>query len=80
MKVHPNYDPLREHGWKEFQIYDPEELVQSMLSGTLTIERAIDIALSKVKETFGEHGKADVEVNVWGKRRTFCTARSSAQS
>ena len=76
MKVHPNPGPGREHGRKEFQIYHPEKLVQSMASGTLTVECAADIALSKVKKRFKEQDKADVEASVWGSRRKFCTARS----
>ncbi len=76
MKVHPNPGPGREHERKEFQIYDPEKLVQSMVSGTLTVERAADIALSKVKKRFEKQDKSDVEANVWGSRRKFCTARS----
>jgi hypothetical protein len=76
MKVHPSPGPRREHGRKVFQIYDPEKLVQSMASGTLAVERAADIALSKVKKRFEEQDKAGVEVTVWGSRRKFCTARS----
>jgi len=72
MKAHPNYDPGREHGQK---IYDPEELVQSMASGTLTVERAAGIALSEVKKKFEEQGRAFVEADVWGTRRKFCTAK-----
>jgi hypothetical protein len=76
MKVHPNPDPGREHGQKEFQIYDAEKLVRSMVSGTLTVECAADVALSMVKQRFEEQDKADVDANVWGNRRKFCTARS----
>jgi len=76
MKVHPTPGPGREHGRKEFQIYNPEELVQKMASNTLTVECAADIALSKVKKRFKEQDKADVEATVWGSRRKFCTARS----
>jgi len=78
MKIHPNPDPGREPGRKEFQIYDPEKLVQSMARGTLTIDRAADIALSKVEKRFGEQDKADVKASVWGNRRKFCTARSQS--
>jgi hypothetical protein len=76
MKVHPDPDPGRDHGGKEFQIYDSEKLVESMASGTLTVECAADTALSKVKKRFEEQDKADVEAIVWGKRRKFCKARS----
>jgi hypothetical protein len=73
MKGHPNPDPGREHERKEFQIYDPKKLVQSMASGTLTVECAAAIALSKVKKRLDN---ADVGASVWGSRRKFCTARS----
>jgi hypothetical protein len=76
MKVHPNPDPRREYKRKEFQIYDPKKLVQSMASGTLTVKRAANIALSKVEKRFEEQDKANVEASVWGSRRKFCTARS----
>jgi hypothetical protein len=76
MKVHPNHDPGREYGRKELQIYDPKKLVQLMASGTLTVEHATDIALSKVKKRFEEQDKADVEASVWGSRRKVCTERS----
>jgi hypothetical protein len=76
MKVHPNPDLGRDHGGEEFQIYDPEKLVESMASGALTVECAAAIALSKVKKRFEEQDKADVEAIVWGRRRKFCTARS----
>jgi hypothetical protein len=75
MNVHPNHDPGREYEQKEIQIYDSEELVQSMARGNLTIESAAGIAQSKVKERFEKEDKADVEVRVWGSRRKFCTAR-----
>lgn len=73
MKVHPS---PRERERKEFQIYDLEKLVRSMANGTLTVECAADIALSKIKERFQEQDKVGVEANVWGSRRKFCTARS----
>lgn len=76
MKKHPNPDPGREHGREEFQIYDPDKLVQSMANGTSTVERAAEIARSEVKKRFEELDKVDVEANVWGSRRKFCTARN----
>ena len=75
MNVHPNTDPGRERRREEFQIYDPEELVQSMASATLTVERAADIAMSKVKKRFEEQDKVGVEASVWGNRRKLCIAR-----
>jgi hypothetical protein len=74
LEAHP--DPGRKYGRKESQIYDPEELVRSMASGTLTVEGATDIALSKIRKRFQEKDKAGVEASVWGSRRKFCTARS----
>jgi hypothetical protein len=76
MKVHPNPDPDREYKRKEFQIYDPEKLVQLMASGNLTVKRAADIALLKVKGRFEKYDKVDVKASVWGNGRKFCTARS----
>ncbi len=76
MKVHPNFDPTRKPERKEFQIYDPEELVKSMASGNLAIVSAADIALSKVKKRYAEKDKAGVEESVWGSRRKFCPARN----
>ena len=76
MKVHPNPDPGREHGQNEFQIYNPEKLVQSMARGALTVECAAKIALSSVKKRFKKQDKVDVEASVWGSRRKLCTARN----
>ena len=74
-KVHPNPDPGRQYKRNEFQIYDPAELVQFMARGTMTVERAVGIALSKVKKRFEEQDKAGVEASVWGSRRKLCTER-----
>ena len=75
-KIHPNPDPGRQYEQKGCQIYDPDELVQSMASGTMTVERAVGIALSKVKKRFEEQDKAGVETSVWGSRRKLCVARA----
>jgi hypothetical protein len=76
LKVHPNPDPSRKYGRKEFQIYNPKEFVGSMASGTLAVERAVDRAQSRVKKRFEEQDKAGVKASVWGKRRKLCTERS----
>ena len=78
MKVHPKPDSDGEHDRNGSQIYNPEKLVKSMAKGTLTVKRATDIALSKVKRRFEEQDKAGVKANVWGSRRKFCTARSQS--
>jgi hypothetical protein len=62
---------------EEYQIYNPEELVESMARGTLTVVSAADIALSKVEERFAQPDKVCVAANVWNRsRRKFCKARN----
>src|SRR5216684_4544081 len=65
MKVHSDLDPGRKPERKEYQIYDPEELVKSMADSTLTVESVSDSALSVVKKRF-RVDKVGVEANVWG--------------
>ncbi len=77
MKVHSDLDPGRKPERKEYQIYDPEELVKSMADSTLTVESVSDSALSVVKKRF-RVDKVGVEANVWGSRRKLCTVRHSS--
>jgi hypothetical protein len=57
---------------EEYQIYNPEALVESMARGTLTVVSAADIALSMVEERFAQPDKVGVAANVWNRRRKFC--------
>ena len=57
---------------EEYQIYDPEELVEAVVRDTLSVVSAADIALSMVGKRFAQPDKAGVEANVWSRRRKFC--------
>ena len=54
------------------QIYDPDELLDSMVKGTLSVEQAADLALSMAKEGLAE---GQVGVMLWGKRTNFCNGK-----
>ncbi|KAH9991828.1 hypothetical protein BJV77DRAFT_962656 [Russula vinacea] len=65
----------------EYQIYNPEELVESMARGTLSFGSAAAIALSmvdaRVDERFAQPYKVGVISNAWNRgRRKFCKARN----
>ena len=53
----------------EVQIYDPDNLLESMVKGALSVEEAADLALSMAKEGLAE-GQAGVML--WGRRMKFC--------
>ena len=74
MTAHVNLYPDGAPGPEEYQIYDPEWLVESMANGTLTAVSAANIALSMVEKRFTQLDKAGVEANVWSNRRKFCKA------
>ena len=74
MTAHANLYPGGKPEPEEYQIYDPEKLVESMTNGTLTVVSAANMALSMVKERFAEPDKVGVEANVWSSRRRFCEA------
>ena len=56
----------------EGRIYDPGELLKSMVEGTLSVEKAADVALSMAKEGLAE-GQAGVVL--WEKRTRFCNGK-----
>ncbi|KAH9988429.1 hypothetical protein BJV74DRAFT_463111 [Russula compacta] len=57
---HPQYGDVPER--QQIQIYDPDELVQSMMDGTLTVESAKGTARSMVEQRVTELGNIDA----WG--------------
>jgi hypothetical protein len=71
MEEHQNLMSGGEPDRKEWQIYDPEVLVESMASGTLTVVEAADIAMKMVETRLSELDKVGVE-NVRGGRWRFC--------
>jgi hypothetical protein len=75
LKAHPKFNNGREPEPEETQIYDPDELVESMAKGTLTVASAADTALSTIKKRFAEPDKVGVEAKVWSSRRKRCTER-----
>jgi hypothetical protein len=56
----------------EVQIYNPNKLLESMVKGTLSVEKAADVALSMAKEGLAE-GQAGVVL--WEKRTRFCNGK-----
>jgi hypothetical protein len=75
MSEHPNLNSGRGPVREEYQIYDREELVEKMASGTLTVAEAANIAMSMVNEKFSAPDKGGVKANVWGIRKRFCTGK-----
>ena len=75
-RVHPDFNPSENIELEEAQLYDPAKLTQSMANRTLTVESAVDIALSMIKERFADLGKTGVETNLWGNRTEFCNGVS----
>ena len=58
--------PSQEH---QYQIYDPDPLVASVLSGRMSMELVAEIALSDIEMRAQELGKGDAWArNWWGRR------------
>jgi hypothetical protein len=66
-KRHPNTGQAPE--LRYCQIYDPEKLVKSVVSGSLTIESAAEMALSQVKMNAPRLGKEKVWAEDWWGRK-----------
>jgi len=63
---HPNIGQAPELQY--CQIYDPERLVKLVVSGSLTIESAAEMALSEVKMNAPRLGKENVWADWWGRK------------
>ena len=79
LEVHTENHPPKELVLEEYQIYDPEELLEWMADGTLTFVSAVDNAWSKVEERLTQQDMVGIEAemrrSVWnGNRRKFCIA------
>jgi len=64
--MHPEYGPVPSR--QQIQIYYSKGLVTAIVDGALTVDEAVEIALSVVAIKAMELDKRDVWQNGWGRR------------